>query len=104
MTPGTGTANLIAVFLSIIIIVCAVSSIVFLSIGYACGWFNHKRKQSRTRKAISDSTEEDNSCHNEGSEHSQTPGPLYKELQQKSIPEHQDLLELKENVAYAPIA
>ena len=83
---------------------CAISSIVFLSIGYACGWFSNKRKQSHTRKAASDSSvEENNLCHNEGSQLPQTPGPLYEELQQKSTPEHQDLVELKENVAYGPI-
>ena len=82
MIPGTGTANLtVAVFSSTIVVVCAVSSIVFLSVGYACGY-------------------KKNSCHNEGS---QTPGPLYEELQQRSTPEHQDLVELKENVAYGPI-
>jgi hypothetical protein len=32
----------------------------------------------------------------------QTPGPLYEELL-RSTPEHQDLVELKENVAYGPI-
>ena len=103
MTPTTGTANLITVFSSIIIIVCAISSIVFLSIGCACGWFGHKHKQSRTRKAISNSPEENNLRHIEGSEHSQTPGPLYEELEQRSTSEHQDQVELKENVAYGPI-
>ena len=87
-----------------LITVCIISSIVFLSIGYACGWFSLKHKQSRTRKAASDSSvEENNPCHNEGSQLPQTSGPLYEELQQKSIPEHQDLVELKENVAYGPI-
>ena len=84
----------------ITIAVCAVSSLVFLSIGYACGWFSHKHKQSRTRKA------EDDEKNNEGSQLSQPPGPLYYEeveLQQRSTPEHQDLVELKENVAYGPI-
>ena len=89
---------------SILIAVCVVSSIVFLSIGYACGWFSHKHKQSRTRKTASDSSaEENNPCHNEGSQLPPTPGPLYEELQQRSTPEHQDLVELKENVAYGPI-
>jgi hypothetical protein len=78
---------------------------VFLSIGYACGWFSHKRKQSRTRKATSDYVEENNSaeentsCQNEGSQLPQTPGPQYEEIL-RSTPEHQDLVELKENVAY----
>jgi hypothetical protein len=71
---------------------------VFLSIGYACGWFSHKHKQSRTSKAVDD---ENTSPHNEGSQLPQTPGPLYEELL-RSTPEHQDLVELKENVAYGP--
>jgi hypothetical protein len=78
---------------SILIAVCIVSSIVtvFLTIGYACGWFSHKHKQSRTSKAMSDSVEE-NSSHNvmEQSQLPQTPGPLYEELL-RSTPEHQDL-------------
>ena len=69
----------------------------FLSIGYACGWFSQKHKQSRTRKAENDEKI------NEGSQLPPTPGPLYEELQQRSTPEHQDLVELKENVAYGPI-
>ena len=97
------TANLITVFSSIIIIVCAMSSIVFLSIGYTCGRFGHKHKQSRTSKATSDPAEK-NAGRDEQSQLSQTPGPLYEELQLKSSPEYQDLVELKENVAYGPIA
>ena len=47
---------------------------------------------------------EENTCHNNiGSQHPQTPGPLYEELQLKSTTEHQNLVELKENVAYGPI-
>ena len=88
-------------FSSTIVVVSAVSSIVFLSIGYACGWFSHKHKQSRTRKATS--KENINTGSNEGSQLQQTPGPLYEELQQRSTPEHQELVELKENVAYGPI-
>ena len=88
---------------SILIAVNVVSSIAFLSIGYACGWFSHKHKQSRTSKAASDSSVEENTGPNEGSQLPPTPGPLYEELQQRSIPEHQDLVELKENVAYGPI-
>jgi nitrous oxide reductase accessory protein NosL len=91
-----------AIFSSIIVIVCAVSSIVFFSIGYACGRFGLKHKQSRTSKAIPDSSAEETTCHSEGSQLPQTPGPLYEELL-KSTPEHQDLVELKENVAYGPI-
>ena len=98
----TGTANLIAVFSSIIIIVCAVSSIVFLSIGYACGRFGHKHKQSHTSTTMSDPAEK-YAGSNEQSQLSQTPGPLYEELQPKSTPECQDLVELKDNVAYGPI-
>jgi membrane protein DedA with SNARE-associated domain len=94
-----GTASLIAVSSSTIVIVCAVSSIVFLSIGYACGRYGHKHKQSRTSKAEDD---EKSSCHNEGSHVPQTQGPLYEEVL-RSTPEHQDLVELKENVAYGPI-
>ncbi len=90
------------------IIKCAVSSVVFLSIGYVCGWFSHKRKQSHTSKATSDSVEENGSaevitCHNEGSQLPQTPGPLYEELL-RSTPEHGGLVVLEENVAYGPIA
>jgi hypothetical protein len=74
---------------------------VFLSIGYACGRYGHKHKQSRTslRKAEDD---EENSLPNEGSQLPQTPAPLYEEVL-RSTPEHQDLVELKENVAYGPI-
>jgi hypothetical protein len=65
----------------------------------------HKHKQSRTSKATFNSVEENNSaedntsCNSEGSQPPQTPGPLYEELL-RSTPEHQDLVELKENVAY----
>ena len=100
-TPGT--ANLIAAFSSIIIIVCAVSSTVFLIIGYACGWFVNKRKRSHTNKAMSDPAEK-NACRSEETQLSQTPDPLYEELQPKSTPEYQDPVELNENVAYGPIA
>ena len=82
-------------FSSTVIIVCAVSSIVFLSIGYAWGRFGNKHKQLHTSK--------EKSRHDEGSQQPQTPGPLYEELQQKSTLEHQDLVELNENVAYGPI-
>ena len=87
----------------ILITVCVVSSIVFLSIGYACGWFSQKHKQSCTSRATSNSSAEENTGPNEGSQLPPTPGPLYEELQQRSTPEHQDLVELKENVAYGPI-
>ena len=93
---GSGTANLVAVFSSTIVIVSAVCSLVFLSFGYACGWFSHKHKKSRTSKAEDEKS-------SEGSQLPPTPGPLYEELQQRSTPEHQDLVELKENVAYGPI-
>ena len=49
------------------------------------------------------SADENNSRHSEGSHVPQPSGPLYEELQPKSTPEHQDLFELKENVAYGPI-
>ena len=89
---------------SILIAVYAVSSVVFLSIGYACGWFSHKHKQacSTTRKAASNSSVEENTGPNEGSQLPQTPGPMHEELS-RSTSEHQDLVELKENVAYGPI-
>ena len=96
----TETANTMMVLIIVIIIIlllCVTSSIVFLSIGYACGWFSQKHKKSCTSKAEGDEN------NNEGSQHPQTPGPLYEELQQRSTPEHQDLVELKENVAYGPI-
>ena len=101
----TETANLIVVFSSIIIIVCAISSIGFLFIEYACGRFGHKCKQLYTSKTTSDPAEKIAS-RNERSQLSQTPGPLYEELQSKSIAiqENQNLVELKENVAYGPIA
>ena len=85
-------------------ILCTVISIVFLSIGYACGWFSHKHKQSDTRKSMSNSPadHEERSRHNEGSQLPQTPGPMHEELS-RSTSEHQDLVELKENVAYGPI-
>ena len=81
---------------------CAINAIVFFFIGYAYGWFRHK--QSCTSKVTSDPADK-NSCHNEGSQLSQTPGPLYEELllQVKSTPEHKDLVDLKENVAYGSI-
>ena len=47
---------------------------------------------------------EKNAGRNEQSRLPQTPGPLYEELQPQSTPEYQDLVELKENVAYRPIA
>ena len=88
------SANLtVAVFSSMIVVGCAVCSIVFLSIRYTCGWFSQKYKQSRTSIA------KDDEKNNEGPQLPPTPGPLYEELQQKSTPEHQDLVELKENVA-----
>ena len=48
---------------SILIAVCAIISVVFLSIGYACGWFSQKHKQSRTSKATPDSPAEENNPH-----------------------------------------
>jgi hypothetical protein len=45
------------------------------SIGYACGWFSHKHKQSHTSKATPDSVEE-NTSQMEQSQLPQTPGPL----------------------------
>ena len=84
-------------FSSTVIIVCIVSSIVFLSIGYGCGWFGHKHKQSRASKATIIDLAKENSCHDKGSQQPPTPGPLYEEL-------HQDAVELNQNVAYGPIA
>ena len=55
------------------------------------------------KKATSNSSVEENTGPSEGSQLPPTPGPLYEELQQRSTPEHQDLVELKENVAYGPI-
>ena len=89
-------------FLLTTITVCSVSSIVFLFIGYACGWFGHKRKQSHT---ISDRAKKNAHIEQSHDQLPQTPGPLYEELQPStSTPECQDLVELKENVAYGPIA
>ena len=58
-----------------------------------------------TSKTTSDPAEKIAYC-NEPSQLSQTPGHLYEELQSKSIAtqENQNLVELKENVAYGPIA
>jgi hypothetical protein len=68
--------------------------------GYACGRYGRKHKQLHIFKAEDD---EKNSCHNERSQLPQIPGPLYEEVL-RSTPEHQDqLVELKENVAYGPI-
>ena len=73
------------------------------TIKYACGWFGHKHKQSHiTNKATSDPAEK-NSFHNEGSQLSQTPEPESIRWV-KSTLEHEDLVELKENLAYGPIA
>ena len=47
---------------------------------------------------------EKNAGRNEQSQLPQTPGPLYEELQPESTLKHEDLVELKENVAYRPIA
>ena len=70
---GFGTANLTAIISSTMIVVCAIISIVFLPIGYACGWFSQKHKQSRSRKAASESSVEENT---EGSQLPPTLGPL----------------------------
>ena len=75
-----------------------------LVIGNACGWFSLKHKLSRASKVKITDPANKNSCHNKGSQHPQTPGPQYEELQQESTLEHQDLVELKESVAYGPIA
>jgi hypothetical protein len=82
--------------------VCAISSIVFLSIGFVCGLFSQKHKQSCTctSKVASNSSVEENTSHNEGSQLPQTPGPLYDDVLLRSTP---DMLELNENVAYGPI-
>ena len=61
---------------SILIAVCVIISIVFLSIGYACGWFSQKHKQSRTRKSTPNSSVEENTGPNEGSQLPPTLGPL----------------------------
>ena len=76
---------------------------VFLFIGYGCGWFaGHKHKQSHP---ISDPAKKNASIEQSHDQLPQTPGPLYEELQPStSTPECQDLVELKENVAYGPIA
>ena len=105
MTPRvqTGTANVIAVT---IITVYVVSLIVFLAIGYTCGWFSHRHncKQVRTNKAMSDSAK--NVCYSindEGSQLPQTSGPLYEELQLNPTPECWELVNLNKNAAYGPI-
>ena len=71
----------------------------FLFIGYDCGWFGHKRKQSHTIPKKKTHIEQPHD------QLPQTPGPLYEELQPSmSTPEYQDLVGLKENVAYGRIA
>ena len=74
----------------------------FLFIGYGCGWFaGHKCKQSHT---ISDPAKKNARIEQSHKQLPQTPGPLYEEVQPStSTPERQDLVELKENVAYGPI-
>ena len=86
------------------ITVCTIISVMFLVIGYACGWLGHKCKQLRTSKAVTVDSAERNPHRNEGSPLPQTPGPLYEELQLNSTPEHEGPVELKENVAYGPLA
>ena len=65
--------------------------------------FLHPKRVNRQSKAMSNPAEK-NAGRNEQSRLPQTPGPLYKELQPESTLEHEDLVELKENVAYRPIA
>ena len=87
---------------SILVAVYVISSILFISIGYACGWFSHKHKQAccTIRKSTSNSSVEENTSYDiEGSQLPQIPGPQLL----RSTPEHQDLVELKDNVAYGPI-
>ena len=87
---------------SILISVNVVSSIVFLSVGYVCGWFSHKYKQACSTTRTSNSSAEENTSRDSEGSQPQTPGPLYDELS-RSTSQHQDLVELKENVAYGPI-
>jgi hypothetical protein len=60
-------------------------------------------KQSCTSNVRSDSAEEntfyDTVDNSEGSQLPHTQGPLYEEIQRR---ERQELIELKENVAYGP--
>ena len=74
-------------------VVVLVFSVVVVLIGISTVFGCKYYKQSGTRK---------NSRHSEGF---QIPAePLYEEiLQPNSTPEHQDLVELQENVAYEPI-
>ena len=84
--------------LSTTVIVFAVSSVVFLSIGYACGWFSHKQKQLHASQSVVPDPANENLRHNEQSQLPQPPEPLiYEEVQL-------DLVELEGNVAYGPIA
>ena len=76
---------------SVLAVGVLIFSVVAILIGISTV-FGYKYKQSRTRK---------NSRHNEGLQI--LAGPLYEEIQPNSIPEHQDLVELQENVAYGPI-
>ena len=74
--------------------VLAMVTLIFSAIVILTTVFGYKHKQSCTRK---------NSRHNEGF---QVPaGPLYEEIVQpnSTIPEHQEIIELQENVAYGPI-
>ena len=102
LTPvvQNGITGVITVFSAITITVCAANSLVFLMIGYTCGWLGHKRKQSLTHKATS---AKKNICA-QPSQVPPTPGPIYEELQPTSMPEDQaKAFELIENVAYDPI-
>ena len=70
------TANLTAVISSVIIIMCAVSSIVFLSVGYACGWFGHKCKQSHSTSKVMSDPAKKSASHNKQSQLSISSAPL----------------------------
>ena len=68
-SPRTPSVQIGAVLFSLtIIIACAMSSISFLVIGYACGWFSLMHKLSHASKIkITVDPANKNSCHNEGS-------------------------------------
>ena len=69
-------------------------SVVFLTIGFVCGYFSRKYKQSTSSRERAD----------EGIRPQQSqPTPVYEEVLPQSIPEVQEQgFELEKNVAYGP--
>ena len=70
------------------VLVSILSSIIFFLIGCLCGWFGHKRKQLSTNEMVSPQQA--------------TPTPVYEDvlMTNREGDKKNELLELKENVAY----